>query len=968
MSRPRLKHSAPEHSPTPARVVVLAGLAVAAGIYARAQDGPPTTLTQVMDRPSTVSLEATSQFFTTESESFVTTLPVTSTVVGEAPTTIGALAATPPDEGEGTQPLPATGPVPGLPADPTEADLAVREEAVTQGLPVKVDDSSSAAQVMQLAEFEKRNQIGEAFLLAVELVKQNPSDEVAYDAVIRNSLILGRNDDIERYYREAIKNSSLPGKYYVQLAHYYQRTGKMTELQKLITDYAESNNTAPDYRITLARLFSVAGDSEALTALFDRQGIRGEDIFPFIHAQIKAYADVGREDRVTSIAISTLDNDFDMTQQRVLLQEILRLKNPPPDLVIALTRSSLVNETDYQAARKVADNVIQQAQKGRYFTFLNDHLTSEGASRRLMDTERWLLSLFYRAGGQEREALEVLMAESAGNTPVIAFERAQSLTDAGRAEEAIPTLATLLAEQPDNLDIRFLLAEQLAQLRQTTHTLQLMGSLRFADLTSEQQSRYATLTISSLMANQEPERLLESWQDMAVQAPFNVLQAMGDTVVRSATDTIFRDQLAQAALDRIENRADAWPLYLLLARLSASEKEPLTELEYYERYLEHDRDNVQMLRFVAELALLHGNVPISLAGDGENGPSRPIPLRASHSEATANAVELYRRLIDLQPSLPENYAALMRAYQLRGEVDTARRVALEYADRASSTPESIATAARMLVTNGFPEDALPLYRASVLQQPLGFETWLEYARTLRSTGKYQPASDILKKMLEEGLHGIPFNQPEIFSNLLTIAQDTNTTESLVEYLDSLREKQIPGMPEFCISSAKLLTQIGRPDLAREFLNDLAENHKDSRFAPDGLLLLGQLDYTDGRPEEAIETFTRVKDDFSTSPAAITAIFNIAEIQRQQGQVESALQTWLKLAEAHPDNDKALEAIYVASLSAWNDLERQPLAIEIMEQYVISSTQDYAMLRHARKALQNMRAGQPPLHDNAPPGN
>ena len=127
-----------------------------------------------------------------------------------------------------------------VPPSPEQVDLSPKEEVVTQSLPVKVDNSSTAAQIMQLAEFEKRNQIGEAFLLATELVNQNPNDEFAYDAAIRSSLVLGNEQEIEKYYRAAIKQSNLPGKYYVQLAHYYQRTGKMEQLQKLIAEYDDA--------------------------------------------------------------------------------------------------------------------------------------------------------------------------------------------------------------------------------------------------------------------------------------------------------------------------------------------------------------------------------------------------------------------------------------------------------------------------------------------------------------------------------------------------------------------------------------------------------------------------------------------------------------------------------------------------------------------------------------------------------
>src|SRR5690606_13014947 len=104
----------------------------------------------------------------------------------------------------------------------------------------------------------------------------------------------------------------------------------------------------------------------------------------------------------------------------------------------------------------------------------------------------------------------------------------------------------------------------------------------------DQQNRYARLMIGSHIMNRDVGRLLESWEDIAPQASFDVLQAMGDTVVGLAGDADFRARVAQAALARIESRPDTWPLYLLLARLSATDREPVAELQYYREYLQHD--------------------------------------------------------------------------------------------------------------------------------------------------------------------------------------------------------------------------------------------------------------------------------------------------------------------------------------------------------------------------------------------
>lgn len=914
-------------------------------------------LTQTFDRPLSTGLSLGTQFFNTNQNAPKQRVEVKSVVVGETSDTQGAVTVPVPKELNSVSPTaPIVTPIP-VPISPEKSDLTPDDRVVSQGLPVKVDNSSTAAQLLQLANFERRNQIGEAFLLASELVRQNPDEEFAYDAVIRMSLILGLDKEIEKFYREAIRRSSLSGKYYVQLAHYYQRKGQMKELQALIEDYAKSNSDATDYRITLARLFSVAGDPSALKALYDRQGFTQNDIFPLLQLQMGAYVELKDNDKATSIVLSALDRDFGMAEYRLLLMDYLRLSSPDPATTILLLQMALSNESDYKRARGLADAVIDRSLEGRYFSKLKNFIVEESKRRRLRDVERWLLALMAEKAGDSKEALAILTAETAGNTPTIAFERAERLAKDNRSREAIPILQTLLAEQPDNLQLRLLLAGQLYGLKQSTNTLQLLSPLRFDSLKPDEQAVVANYALGSFIQQENTGRILGAWVELAPKAPFDVLQGMGDTIVHNAKNPEFRARLADAALSRLHSEPASWSLNLLLSRLASLDGDYISELTYYSDYLENDRDNIPMLRFVAELALQRSSIPLQL-GNLSQG-DEPVALRGSNDKATEIAIDLYRRLIELQPRLSENYSALMRAYQSRGEVETAKKVAVEYADRASSSALSCATAAEMLSTNGFDDDALVYYRESVTKDPQDFQVWMDYAAALRRVGKADLAEGIFKRVLEEGYHKLAFNQPEIFANLLGIADDRKDTESLVLYLDSLREKEIPGKPEFYISSAKLFMQMGLDAKAEEFLTEMEQKFPEHKLTPDGAVLLGQLMYKRQDLDGAKKIFEKVSDNYTTGSAPVTAEFNEAEILRQQGNVKDAIAKWRDLAKKHPTSDKAQAALYTASLSAYNDLNDTSQSETLMKEFLESESHDFSLIFRAMTGLQQLQNGKSP---------
>lgn len=933
---------------------------IAGGIFALlsgAAQAQQQGLTQTFDRPLSTGLSLGTQFFQSNPKTPRQPLQVKSMVVGETSDTQGAVTVPVPKELDMVSPTaPVVTPIP-LPVAPEKSDLTPDDRVVSQGLPVKVDNSSTAAQLLQLANFEKRNQIGEAFLLASELVRQNPDEEFAYDAVIRMSLILGLDSEIEKFYREAIKRSSLSGKYYVQLAHYYQRKGQMKELQALIEDYAKSNSDATDYRITLARLFSVAGDPMALKALFDRQGFTQNDIFPLLQLQMGTYVELKDSDKATSIVLSALDRDFGMAEYRLLLMDYLRLPSPDPATSVLLLQMSLANETDYDRARGLADTIISRSMEGRYFSRLRNFLLEEGRRRRLRDVERWLLSLMADKTGDTKEALEILTAETAGNTPTIAYERAARLAKTNRSREAIPILQTLLAEQPDNLQLRLLLAGQLYGLKQSTNTLQLLSPLRFDNLSEPQQVEVVNYSIGALLQREDTSRILSVWAEIAPQASFKVMQSMGDTIVQNAKNAEFRARLAGAALAKMQTEPASWSLNLLLSRLASLDEDHIAELTYYSRYLDNDSDNIPMLKFVAELALQRSTVPLQLGtlADGEE----PVALRGSNDKATEIAIDLYRRLIDLQPRLSENYSALMRAYQTRGEIETAKKVAVEFADRSTSTAVACASAAEMLAMNGFDNDALVYYRESVLKDPQNFQVWMDYAATLRRVGKVELAEGIFKRILEEGFHGNAFNQPEIFANLLGIAEDNKSVDQLATYLDSLREKSIPGKAEFYISSAKVFMQLGMDAKAEEFLTAMQKEFPDHKLTPESYLLLGQLQYARQDIEKARTTFAETAEKFTTGTAAVTARFNEAELVRQQGNVAEALKKWEELAEKYPSEDKALSGLYTAALSAYNDANNTSRSEELLVKFLESESMDFDLQRKAAQGLKQLREGKSP---------
>lgn len=586
-----------------------------------------------------------------------------------------------------------------------------------------------------------------------------------------------------------------------------------------------------------------------------------------------------------------------------------------------------------------------------------DELTSNSG---FTDVQALLASRLHERMQETSEALACTQFPGLGNTPLIAFQRARRLAAAGSTTAAITTLNNLLQEQPTETYLRLELARTHALANDPQDVLQDLSGLQLAKLTGNSRSDYILLVTSATLRTNEIPRIIDLWLDLSPQFTFSELMAGGDVTMQHLTSVETRKVLADAIQDRLQQSAGNWRLSALLARISAAEGDHRSELQHYQQFLAVDQENVPMLRFVAELAMQSSALPLQLNSGSNSG----LELHASSAEGTDLAVQLYRRLIQLQPRVTDHYSGLMRAYQVRGEVESAKRVALELADRGSSTSEACVAAGTILEESGLHPDALVFYRNAVKQDPENFVAWMHYAGALRKVGKLPEAEAIYKRILEEGLHGVPFNQPALVAALLAIAHDSGSVMGLVNYLDSLRQRDLPGKQEFYLTAAKLFMQVGQLSRAESCLEEFYSAFPDSKFQPEAQLLLGQLQYTRKDYRSARMTFQAITDKFTSTSAAITAAFNIGEILRQMGNTTEAVDVWEQLARRHAADDKALAALYEAGLAAYVEMRDSNRGISLLQQLLQSDTEDLALLQKARAALERMQSGKPILDYNA----
>jgi tetratricopeptide (TPR) repeat protein len=930
---------------------------VAVGIALAVVGASAQTTTEPLTGATTATLRTKPEFFELASEQRITTAPKTSTIVGESSATLGTV----------TVDLGATAPLAfgaGTIAVTTSTEL-IGETEKGAGLPMAVDRSTTASLLRQLEDLERRNLYAEAYLLACQLVRENPDAEFAYDAAIRTAIVLSHanpdqmESDLEFFFHEAKRVAPLPGRYVLLQAHYYDRMGKVEKLRKLVSDYEKRHAADPDYWVTLVRLFAMSGEKQRSRELLERAVQQSQDVFPLVLLGARMYRELGLPDKARSTLLAAVDQNYGPWQMRALLLEFLKLPAFVPADVAQMLRGALANEVRYTVARGLADAVIESALEHRAFfafqRFLDERLSKKTAS----DMEMWLGALLAMRAGEDDRAYEILTADPAKATPVISYERALALAQREKHEEARNILAVLVAEQPNETPFRLALAKEQVATTQPADALDTLSPIVFEQLTSEERESYNETAMAAAVMTGDPQRIIGLWLDLIPATTFAELQAMGDIVVRALEHDPHPDRV-EAAVAQAVRDPNNWQLHALYARLCGRRGDHRAEIENYRAYLDHAADDTQMLRFTAQLALQYAMKPLHVEAVSDRPTSATV--RLLDNWLMEQSIDFYKRLIALQPMVTDNYAALMRVYQFRGEVEAAKKVAAELAARDPASPELLASAAEILDENGFLPEALHYYERALHADPADYAVWLKYAQALQAAGKHAQAELIYKRILEEGYGGKPYNQPALLANLLKLATATHETSGLSAYLCSLRGRQIPGKAEFLLSAAKLLLQVGAADEALATVEQFQKEFPNHPLLEESYQLTGQIWFSRGNVDKAVAVFRSIEQKFPSSRAAITAGFNAAVALASAGRIDEAVESYRRLAKQYARDDHALGALYEAAVLVYRARKDTEQTKKLLEEFLATDCQDFALRRNARGALEALRAGKEPFEN------
>lgn len=580
---------------------------------------------------------------------------------------------------------------------------------------------------------------------------------------------------------------------------------------------------------------------------------------------------------------------------------------------------------------------------GTYATF-HDQLSRSAQS----PAEKWLLALSHIRKGDAESALAQLdplsSATLAPGEQAIIMEELARLHGADAARSAELLRRALEANPPDADRICVELAQILYRQSRFDDVVVLLQPVKATQLDEAQQRIYKNLRLAVAGRVNEPAALLQQFEEQVKGLPWEKVRELAEAPLVYLQGSRYKE--LSALIDQRVQQPGAAPEILAL-KMSLENRLGNADavVAALEQYLKLRPGDAAVVQEHAD-ALAGKAYQLAIAD-----PNTSPPAEIAKPAADAAARALWRA-VELRPYLPENYAKLMELYRTYGEPDKARQVPLVLSKPTTATVEEIHSAALLLATNGYPEDALPLYERVLKQQPDNPKYRLNYAGALTRVGRFADADKIYYDLIRVGARGKQYHTHELYLYAFESARAQGKLEQFVAFLRELASQpKVTAHDTFLLDAGQLLKSKGRPQDAVNFFQTLIQNYPNRRTEAEDALLQAYVAL--GKFDEA-EKMLAAQDVTSTNTEdIITREYNRAFVKSEKGDMEGAVKAWTDLAERFPRDPKATRSLLAA---AQMQLQRGKMAEteKLLQQYLALDSGDVDAEQGAREMLARVR--------------
>lgn len=298
-----------------------------------------------------------------------------------------------------------------------------------------------------------------------------------------------------------------------------------------------------------------------------------------------------------------------------------------------------------------------------------------------------------------------------------------------------------------------------------------------------------------------------------------------------------------------------------------------------------------------------------------------------------NSLNAYNKALELCPEYKYNYINIANIELLQKHYSEAEKYYTMFLELYPNNDDAKSGLAETYFMNNQPQKACEIFKQMYDSNPKEFKEYVKYGAVLYNTKQYKEAIPILEKAVETDSNSI-----KSLAFLALSYQQLDDFENAEKTYKKLFEVA-PGMNEFRLDYANLLSSQSKDAEAIVQYNDYIKAYPNDA---EGYINLGALYKRTDKDDLAIKNFVKA---YELSSDDMDTIKDLAFLYHKKGEFDKALKFYDKALAKEPDNYsyKYNKAI------ALHSLERLPEAIAVYEE-ILTTKSDETIKTNLNAAL------------------
>jgi len=737
-----------------------------------------------------------------------------------------------------------------------------------------------------------------AWLLALSLGVPVWAAAETTNSLLQQALKLtaeGKLPEAEQTYQ--LLSAEAPADGFAALARFLSRTGRTTESAALL-QRPEVASLSP---LAQGRIAVQARQLSAAVSLLQKPPSAGEEYEQALLLANTLQQLKRSEDAASALAASLKQPALAPMERRDLFQKIVRtgsfakLQEMLPTVIGDLTSTAAIA---YPTLREMAVDALNALALNDEYGQFQERATKEKDNS---PAHGWIYALVAVKRGDvagARGQLETLTTATLtpGQRAVIDEELARMLQN--DPERQLSMYENLVTVAPDSGRLRVTVANMFFRLRRYDKARQLLEPVRPEALGEAELQIYKNVKIALGAVSPAAETIAtfeKESKGLSYERIREVAQAPLVPLTRQQLET-----LSSAINKRLQDANAPSELYILEMSVQNALGNEASMLAALQEFVNRNPGNMLA---ATELAGAHAQQAYQLA---TADPSTSPPEDKLKAAADRAAGSLWR-LIEARPYIPEPYEQLMELYKLYGQPEKARQVPHYLTKSTTATAEELHLAAYILATNGFPEDAVPVYERALKLTPENAHFRLNYAGALSRVGKLREADAIYRDIIAKGVNGRQYHAHDVYVNGLKLAQTHGYQEEYLAFLKSLIHKEdVPQHDYFLEEAGRSLLGSGLASEALPFFEALEVKYPERAWDARELIVHCHLEMKNfAKADQVLVTSEEKSTD---TLGVILARSNRAVLRLRNGDIAGAVQQWNSIANEFPGNRQASRAL------------------------------------------------------------